>query len=314
MSGPKCSTCKHYDPAPIWRKGWCRNPLLYSPQQSHLVGEDDLDCERGMGNYWEAADSQRDAQFAEAMQILDRSPIVPLHLYDRDGLPIVSQSGRPVFAVSGSSDYRDEPPLDEPADAGRNQPPHGGDRQLQYYSEERYWTDYLRIILPILGVLIFLVLLYLWALAFLRDGDDTPGQQGAAPTVTLPVITADATDTPRVGATGTPRIVVTAPPIQPTQPGQAEEPTPTPEPAETPIEPSGEIFVGGQVRVANTAGEGANLRSEPTTDAGVIAVVLDGTVFDVIDGPVEALGFTWWNVSGEQGEGWIVENYLVATE
>ena len=33
----KCSTCKFYEPAPIWRKGWCRNPLLYAPQQSHLV-------------------------------------------------------------------------------------------------------------------------------------------------------------------------------------------------------------------------------------------------------------------------------------
>jgi hypothetical protein len=61
MSVRKCSTCKHYEPAPIWRKGWCRNPLLYSPQQSHLVGEDDLDCDRGMGNYWEAIDKDYDA-------------------------------------------------------------------------------------------------------------------------------------------------------------------------------------------------------------------------------------------------------------
>ena len=38
MTGRKCGSCKHYEPAPIWRKGWCRNPLLYSPQQSHLVG------------------------------------------------------------------------------------------------------------------------------------------------------------------------------------------------------------------------------------------------------------------------------------
>ena len=50
----KCSTCKFYEPAPIWRKGWCRNPLLYAPQQSHLVAEDDLDCSRGLSDYWEA--------------------------------------------------------------------------------------------------------------------------------------------------------------------------------------------------------------------------------------------------------------------
>ena len=52
----KCSTCKFYEPAPIWRKGWCRNPLLYAPQQSHLVAEDDLDCSRGLSDYWEGAD------------------------------------------------------------------------------------------------------------------------------------------------------------------------------------------------------------------------------------------------------------------
>src|SRR5688572_28525613 len=56
MPDHKCSTCKHYEPAPMWKKGWCRNPLLYSPQQSHLVGEDDLDCNRGMGSYWEPID------------------------------------------------------------------------------------------------------------------------------------------------------------------------------------------------------------------------------------------------------------------
>jgi hypothetical protein len=314
MSGRQCSTCKHYDPAPILRKGWCRNPILYAPQQSHLVGEDDLDCERGMGNYWEPADSVRETQIANAFEVLDR-PVAPLQLFDASGAPYTSQAGRPVYPVSGSSDYRDDPMMDDPDDPGRQPPTRSGERQLEYYSEERYWTDYLRIILPILGVLIFLVLLYLWALAFLRDDEDPPGQTGAAATVTLPVITADATDTPRVGATGTPRIVVTAPPIQPTPPGQTPaEPTPTDEPADTPIEPAGEIFVGGQIRVANTAGEGANMRSEPTTDAGVIAVVLDGTVMDVIGGPEEALGFTWWNVSGDQGEGWIVENYLVATD
>lgn len=37
-------------------KGWCRHPLLYAPHQSHLVSEDDLDCDRGMTNYWEPAE------------------------------------------------------------------------------------------------------------------------------------------------------------------------------------------------------------------------------------------------------------------
>lgn len=52
----KCGTCKYFEPAPLWRKGWCRHPLLYAPHQSHLVSEDDLDCDRGMTNYWEPAE------------------------------------------------------------------------------------------------------------------------------------------------------------------------------------------------------------------------------------------------------------------
>jgi hypothetical protein len=310
MTGRKCSTCKHYEPAPIWRKGWCRNPLLYSPQQSHLVGEEDLDCERGMGNYWEGTGTLHDAQIAEALHVLDREPVAPLHIYGKNQEIMTASSGRPVYTVSGSSDYRDDPPLDDPAD-GRPASARGGERQLEYYSDERYWTDYLRIILPILGVLLFLVLLYLWALTFLRDDEDTPGQAGVGGTPTLSIITADATETPRVGATGTPRIVVTAPPIQPTEEGTgSEEPTAPPDEEA----PGGDIYVGAIVQVANTGGTGANMRSEPTTDGEVVDVLLDGTELEVIGESQESQGFVWWNVSGEAGTGWIVADYLVLVE
>lgn len=314
MTGRKCSTCKHFDPAPIWRKGWCRNPALYSSQQSHLVDEDALDCERGMGNYWEGSESTEQSQLNDAFTVLDRVQVAPLHLYHNGHEHLVSQSGRPVYPVSGSSDYRDDPPLDD-AENGRGQPPRQGDRQLEYYSEERYWTDYLRIILPVAGLFLILVLLYLWALAFLRGDEEPTDQAGVGPTTTLPVITASPTETARVGATGTPRIVVTPPPIQPTQPGQTEpDPTTPPDEEEPVIEEPGDIYVGGLVRIANTAGEGANMRGEPTTDSGVIAVLLDNTELTVIGGPEEALGFTWWNVEGDAGSGWVVENYLVLIE
>src|SRR5918911_1435561 len=103
MPDKRCSTCKYYEPAPIWRKGWCRNPLLYSPQQSHLVGEDDLDCDRGMGNYWEPIDGG-------------------------------------------------------PGGGG----PGGPERQFNYNPDERYWTDYVRIALPVIGVILLLGLAWFW--------------------------------------------------------------------------------------------------------------------------------------------------------
>ena len=67
MTGRTCKTCKHFEPAPIRRKGWCRNPLLYSPQQSHLVQQDDLDCGHRIGNYWEPAEPPADAEAAATL-------------------------------------------------------------------------------------------------------------------------------------------------------------------------------------------------------------------------------------------------------
>ncbi len=51
----KCATCRHYEPSPLRRRGWCRNPLLYDRHTNHLVEEDTLACSRGFGSidYWE---------------------------------------------------------------------------------------------------------------------------------------------------------------------------------------------------------------------------------------------------------------------
>src|SRR3954468_14796537 len=49
----KCSTCRHYQPSPLWRKGWCRNPLLYDRNTNHLVEADSLACNRTFIDYWE---------------------------------------------------------------------------------------------------------------------------------------------------------------------------------------------------------------------------------------------------------------------
>ena len=60
MSGRKCVNCRHYEPSPIWRSGWCRNPRLYTPQESHLVAQDGLECAHRVGNYWEPIESAQD--------------------------------------------------------------------------------------------------------------------------------------------------------------------------------------------------------------------------------------------------------------
>jgi hypothetical protein len=312
MTGRKCGSCKHYEPAPIWRKGWCRNPLLYSPQQSHLVGEEDLDCERGMGNYWETN------QFSGPM------PYIPLHPVSVSSNPplaavsndtgyrhsMTTSGGQTIFPVSGSSGYPGDPVDDDvppPSDRSSTDP-RGRERQLDYYTEERYWTDYVRIGLPIIGVILILLVALLWIIPFFSDdddGDDTVGSGGTA-TTTIPVIAASPTTTAEAGATRSPQIILTTP-AGTTTPGTTEQPT------ETTVEPpatGGEIYNGAIVAVANTGGSGVNMRSTASVDGEVVTVALDGTEFTVVGEAEEADGFVWWPVEGESGTGYIVEDYL----
>lgn len=319
MTGRKCSTCRYYEPAPIWRKGWCRNPELFGPQQSHLVGEEDLDCERGMGNYWVSIDGQSNTADVQGYG----SVVHPLTLHDSEhpypqGREILTTaSGQPVYAVSGSSGYSNEPPQEPvgPGAGGRSGgPPSGRERQLTYYSEDRYWADYIRIILPIIGVILMVVLFYFWASAWLGGDDETGDRAGANGTGTpgLPIISASPTNTTRAGATGTPRVILTAPPAGATTPAATgSDPTETPAGADT---GSGDVYAGATVVVANTGGTGANMRSDADTEAEVVAVLLDGTELTTTGEAVEAGGFIWWPVEGEAGTGYVVADYLQLVE
>ncbi len=73
--------------------------------------------------------------------------------------------------------------------------------------------------------------------------------------------------------------------------------TTAPEPAETPESteevPTGVIPVGSTV-VTND--DQINLRESPSTASGVVAVIEQGTTLVVISDPVEAEGFTWYEV------------------
>jgi len=86
--------------------------------------------------------------------------------------------------------------------------------------------------------------------------------------------------------------------------------TPTPTPTPTPRPLPTEIAVGGFVKVVN----GVNFRTEPTTQGQLIRSLADGVVLEVIGGPQDADGFTWWQLKDVDGSiGWAANQFLAPT-
>ncbi len=90
------------------------------------------------------------------------------------------------------------------------------------------------------------------------------------------------------------------------------EPTITPIPTLSPQDLL-EIHVGGYAQISGTDGDGLSIRSGPATTYAVNFVGLDAELFKVVDGPMEADGYTWWKVEApydSSRNGWCVQNYL----
>jgi hypothetical protein len=90
-------------------------------------------------------------------------------------------------------------------------------------------------------------------------------------------------------------------------------PLPT-EPAHTPTaEPVIGIYVGVNVQIFGTDGEGLRLRRDPSLNGQVVYLGLEGEIFLVTEGPRENNGYYWWMLVAPLNEtktGWAVSNYL----
>jgi hypothetical protein len=76
-------------------------------------------------------------------------------------------------------------------------------------------------------------------------------------------------------------------------------PTPTPEPTATPVG----LQIGASAQIVNTEGT-LRGRKEPNLKAAAITAFKVGERVRILEGPVEADGFTWWRIEGASGSGW----------
>ncbi len=86
-------------------------------------------------------------------------------------------------------------------------------------------------------------------------------------------------------------------------------PTLTPEPEQPTRTPLPKLTVGGKARVHVIRDDTLNVRSGTGLQLAILEKLADGTVVTLLEGPVEAEGYTWWRVrTPRRTEGWVVES------
>ncbi|MCC6314513.1 MAG: SH3 domain-containing protein [Thermomicrobiales bacterium] len=201
---------------------------------------------------------------------------------------------------------------------------------MSYQPEERYWTDYLRIALPVLGLLLLIGLLWYWASALIGRPSDQPPTPNVIAEVT-PINQATPPQAPTATAVviaptpGLPQPTPTAPAAviqvatEPAQPPVAAQPTPpvaaepTQEPptaTEAPSECLSMVEYEPGTVVETT--DPVNLREGATTDSPVVVTLDPGTRVQIDGAYTEAGECDWAPVTAlDTGQsGFIRQDFL----
>ncbi len=332
----KCSTCKHYQPSPLWRKGWCRNPLLYDRNTNHLVEADSLACNRTFIDYWEpitgpipSAGSGSTGRVAHKPRI---APSIPMEMMDARGQRVTHTGITPMAGMTAvtADDANDvlatgEQPYSEPVDMA------SGSRngaqstleleQIDTPASNGSSTGPISAITKPQGI---------------AGTGTAKGKAKAVKPPQRPIIFGMGRD--RLLLIGVTFIVIliavtsgvlllsqkkgTNPGVLPTL-TPAPQPTPTgfgdptstvpPAPTVTPVPPppSDVIGIGGWVQATSNV----IIRSDPTTAGARLGVLQNGNNAHVIDGPQEANGYTWWKVdtydpANPSASGWCAGEFM----
>ncbi|HUS14791.1 MAG TPA: SH3 domain-containing protein [Chloroflexia bacterium] len=287
----KCASCRFYEASPLWRKGWCRNPLLYDPQTNHLVEAESLACSRTFIDYWEARNGIRPPMIGDGAQgprRVRRAPSIPMTATGPGGAPLRNgpatvasvqaaaqprERGPQLSLVRPTPDAPPEsvaetrplaiiaPPAEAPAVPEVATPPVQV-RDPAYEDERRTRTVLAGSVLVALAVA---------AGVFWRP-PPAPVATILPPPTLAAVVPLVPTNTPRPAPTAVPTAVPTPAPLV--------------------------LALGANVQVKGLNGGTLNVRQNPGLKGRVVGRFTSGTRGQIKAGPQTADGVEWWQITG----------------
>ncbi|MDH4136453.1 MAG: SH3 domain-containing protein, partial [Anaerolineae bacterium] len=194
-----------------------------------------------------------------------------------------------------------------------------GEEEEGYFEKDRFP----RVWLLSMGILSVILVMGVVALAFLALFRPTPSPTPVLSEVEGPVLSPSTS----LGINSAEGPVLPSPTSVPLPEGETEAeaiPTqvmaqdtpflPPPTPTLVPAVPA-EITIGIYVKVSGTGGSDLSFRAGPSANHARLKIVAEGAVLKVLDGPVEADGYVWWQLQdvSDGVVGWAAADYLEPT-
>lgn len=325
----KCGNCRYFEPAPLWRKGWCRNPRLYDRRANHLVDAATIDCEQVFRAriYWEPVPTSEVAEFTgynPSPVGYNANPSADSGLVDagaKRGNAPVDGVLRPRNGVSQTTPPNGIPVITrrEKADAAPG--------VVRKPSRTRRWLVenipyYDKIDGPISRINLLKVLPWIVIIAvglWLILNVVAPKKENPQANNNLNTVQSTATISSDTAVVGNPTPSLAAPTVaQPTVAGNKNVASPTPTisnlvPTNTPPAPTAANTKQPVTQARVTGADGVNLRKEPGTGATstILAKIATGKLVTIRSADRRTVeGGEWWPVSYNGIDGWILSTFL----
>lgn len=323
----KCGNCRYFEPAPLWRKGWCRNPRLYDRRANHLVDAATIDCEQVFRAriYWEPVPTTEVAEvngYSPAPVGYNANPSADSGLVDAG----VKRGNAPSDGIlrPRNSAAQNTPPNGIPV-ITRREKADAAPGIVRKPSQTRRWLVenipyYDKIDGPIsrinlLRVLPWVVIIAvgLWLILNVLNGNKGTPQ---ATNTLQPTASASVSNT--VIGNPTPSVASTV--AQATVSGNKNVASPTATisnlvPTSTPPPPTPANTKPAVTQARVTGTDGVNLRKEPGTGATstILTKIAPGKLVTIRSADRKTVeGGEWWPVSYNGQDGWILSTFLEA--